>query len=287
MALASSNVEVLESLAFDELSLGRWDAAREHLEQAVRRDPRSIAAFRRLGELLLSMRQYPEATRVLDRALQFAPANLDVIELRALVALAQGQLSAARAVIRKAADTVDPTALVAHVAVWYDTFWALDEAQQQLLVRLSPSAFDDNRGLWGLVLTQTYAAQGDSTKARVYGDSARQAFRQHLLASPQDAQLRALYGLTLAYLGEKAAAVKEGERGVALLPITKDAYLGPYIQHQLARIYLLVGKPEKSLDLLEPLLKVPYHLSPGWLRIDPTLAALHGNTRFERLAKAR
>jgi len=49
------------------------------------------------------------------------------------------------------------------------------------------------------------------------------------------------------------------------------------------RIYLLVGEPEKALDQLEPLLKIPYYLSPGWLRIDPTFAPLQGNRRFERL----
>ena len=70
---------------------------------------------------------------------------------------------------------------------------------------------------------------------------------------------------------------------MALRPISKDAYGGPYLQHQLARIYILVGEPEKALDQLEPLLKIPYYLSPGWLRIDPTFAPLRGNPRFERL----
>ena len=90
-------------------------------------------------------------------------------------------------------------------------------------------------------------------------------------------------GLALAYLGRKAEAIQEGERAVALWPISRDAYNGAYVQHQLVRIYLLVGEPEKALDQLEPLLKMPYYLSPGWLRIDPTFAPLKGNPRFERL----
>jgi hypothetical protein len=53
---------------------------------------------------------------------------------------------------------------------------------------------------------------------------------------------------------------------------------------QLACIYLLVGEPEKALDHLEPLLKIPYYyLSPGWLKIDPNFEPLRGNPRFERL----
>jgi hypothetical protein len=67
------------------------------------------------------------------------------------------------------------------------------------------------------------------------------------------------------------------------MPITRDAYDGTYIQHQLVRIYLLVGEHEKALDRLEPLLKMPYYLSPGWLRIDPAFEPLRSNPRFKRL----
>jgi hypothetical protein len=34
---------------------------------------------------------------------------------------------------------------------------------------------------------------------------------------------------------------------------------------------------------LEPLLKIPYYLSPGWLRIDPEFNPLRVNPRFQRL----
>src|SRR4029077_8321328 len=87
--------------------------------------------------------------------------------------------------------------------------------------------------------------------------------------TPDDGQRHALRGLALAYLGRKAEAIAEGQRGVALVPISRDAFIGAYNQHQLARIYLLVGEPAKALDHLEPLLTMPYYLSPGWLRSIP------------------
>jgi hypothetical protein len=58
------------------------------------------------------------------------------------------------------------------------------------------------------------------------------------------------------------------------------------MQHILARVYLMAGEPEKALDILEPLVKLPYFLTPAWLRIDPTWAPLKGNPRFERLIAA-
>ena len=283
LALAPGDPGLLGAVGWVELYLGRWEAARGHLEQAARLDPRSGTAADQLGQLLLYARQYPEAERAFNHALQLLPANLLVRVDRATVPLAQGNLARAQAVINAAPKEVDPTALVAFVAWYTDLMWVLDEAQQRLLLRLTPSAFDDDRAIWGIVLAQTYALQGNMAKARVYADSSLLARQQQLQAFPQDAQGHAFLGLALAYRGQKAEAIREGERGVALLPISRDAYIGPYLQHQLARIYLLVGEPEKALDHLEPLLKIPYVLSPGWLKIDPNFAPLRGNPRFERL----
>src|SRR5687768_5002358 len=120
-------------------------------------------------------------------------------------------------------------------------------------------------------------------RARIYADSARHAFEEQVLDTPDDGTRHVLLGLALAYLGRKADAVREGERGLALQPIARDAYSGAYNQHQLARIYMLVGEHEKALDQLEPLLENPYYLSPGWLRIDPNFEQLRTNPRFQRL----
>jgi serine/threonine-protein kinase len=287
LALAPGNAELLGAVGFDELTLGRWKVAREHLEQAARLDPRSGVTADQLGQLLLYTRQYPEAERVLDRALQLLPASLLLRVDRATVALAQGDLARAQAVINAAPKEVDPTALVAIVGNYTDLVWVLDDAQQQLLLRLTPSAWEGDRAIWGVVLAQTYALQGNIAKARVYADSARLAYEEKLKITPGDAQVHVFLGLALAHIGHKAAAIQEGQRGMALLPISRDAWLGPYVQHQLVRIYLLVGEPEKALDQLEPLLKIPYYLSPGWLKIDPNFEPLRGNPRFERLVNGK
>jgi serine/threonine-protein kinase len=285
LALAPGDANCLTDVGNDELVLGRWEEARGHLEQAVRLDPRSPQPAAGLGNLLLLTRHFPEARQVLDRALLLKPASLWLLQHRMILELARGDLDGAQAILRTAPKELDPTVLVAYMAYSLDLMWVLDEAQQQLLLRLTPSAFEDDRANWGLLLAQTYWLRGDRAKARVYADTARLTFERQLRNTPQEVQLHALLGLALAYLGQKTEAIRQGERGVALRPISRDALDGPYRLHQLARIYLLVGEPEKALVHLESLLKIPYYLSPGWLKIDPNFAPLRGNPRFERLLR--
>jgi serine/threonine-protein kinase len=280
---APTNVDLLGNAAMAEQALGRWDAALQHLAKAGALDPRSANTARRTGATLLWLRRYPEAHTALDRGLALAPTNLNIIEYKAMVALAQGDLGGARAVVHTALRTVEPAALIAFFGYYWDLFWVLDDAQQQQLLGIPPSAFDNDRAAWSIVRAETYQLRGNPALARVYADSARLAFEEQLRAAPRDAQRHVFRGLALAYLGRKAEAIAEGERGVALWPISRDAYQGAYIQHQLVRIYLLVGELDKALDQLEPLLRIPYYLSPGWLRIDPTFAPLKGNPRFEKL----
>ncbi len=282
-SLAPENADLLGSAAFAEMSLGRWGAAVEHLRQAERLDPLSAAKPRLLGDALLRLRRYAEAREAVDRSLALAPATLPSIEAKAMTFLGEGDLDGARAVLKTAPKDVEPTTLVAHVANFFDLVWVLDERQRELLVRLTQSAFDDDEGLWGLSLTQAYALKGDAANVNIYADAARKAFEEHLRATPNDAQRHVLLGLTLAYLGRKEEAIREGQRGVALQPVARDAFDGPYEQHQLVRIYMLVGEPEKALDQLEPLLKIPYYLSPGWLKIDPNFDPLRENPRFQKL----
>jgi tetratricopeptide (TPR) repeat protein len=279
---APGDAELLSAIARAEQSLGQWDAALAHFQRAQASDPRSLSTLRRLGLTLLWLRRYPEAHAAMDRGLAILPSSVQLIEQKVQVFLAQGNLPGARAALKESGAAVEPTALVAQFGNYWDLYWVLDNEQQELLLRLPPSAFGDNAAAWAIVRAQTLYLRGDTARARVYADSAQIAFEEQLQTSPNDGQLHVLRGLALAYVGRKADAVREGERSAGL-PLTRDMYTGAYIQHQIARIYLLVGEPDKALDQLEQLLRIPYYLSPGWLKVDPSFDRIRNHPRFQRL----
>jgi len=281
--VAPGNAELLTATAQVERNLGHWSAAIDHLRQAVRLDPRSVVTHLRLGQVLFWLRRYPEARAAYDRGLVLAPANLNIIEWKMMTFLGQGDLTSARAILSSATKEVEPTTLVAFVANSQDLGWVLDEPQRELLLRLTPSAFDNDRAGWANSLAQAYALKGDVTNTGAFAEQARKTLEQQLQDAPNDAQRHVFLGLALAYLDRKEDAIREGRRGLDLAPLSKNASHGAYLRHQLVKIYTLVGEPEKALDLLEPLLKIPYDLSPGWLSIDPNFDPLRANPRFQRL----
>jgi serine/threonine-protein kinase len=278
-----NNADLLNSTALLEIQTGRWDDAVRHLSRARALDPRSAHVGRRLAYTYLRLRRYREAMDAADRALELDSTNVAIIQVKAMIHVAQGDLASARELIRRAQHRAEPTALATSFGNYFDMYWVLPSDLQELLLRVPPGMYDGDRGTWGIVLAETYHFRGDLARARIYADSAREGIEAVLRTTPNDAQRHVFLGLSLAYLGRKSEAIAEGEKAVALLPIDKDTYAGPYFQHQLVRIYLLVGEPEKALDRLEPLLRMPYYLSPGWLKLDPTFDPVREHPRFKRL----
>jgi serine/threonine protein kinase/tetratricopeptide (TPR) repeat protein len=283
--LAPKDARLLAWAGWGEFLLRRVDEGIAHMREAEVLDPRRVEIAHSLTWPLLTRRRYAEALSTAERARALAPSNLQAIVALIATHLAQGDLAGARSVLRAVQGDVDADALVAQVAM-NDLYWVLDDEQQQQLLRLSPEPFGGDRAAWGLALAETHALRGDSALARAYADSARLTYEARLRDVPEDAPTHTYLGLALAYLGRRAEAVREGKRGVELLPISRNAGQGADLLRLLAWTHLIVGESEPALDRLEAALKQPYWYSPV-LKIDPNFASLRGNPRFERLVNGQ
>jgi serine/threonine protein kinase/tetratricopeptide (TPR) repeat protein len=280
---APASADVLGTLAAAEHNLGRWDDALEHLRRAQSLDPRSPLHPRRLALTLLFLRRHDEAVSAADTGLSLAPTNLALLLLKISALLAKGDLAAARQVIASSPANVEPVTLFVFLSTYWDLYWVLDDAQQRRVIDARPESFADS-SYRDLVLAELHTLRGETGQARQHAERARRAFEARLETTQKDAEIVSLLALMLAYLGKDEEAIKQGRLALDLQSPSRNAYSGPYRQHMLVRIHLHFGRREKALDLLEPLLQMPYYLSPAWLRLDPTFMPLHGHPRFERLA---
>ena len=283
-ALAPGDPDILRSVAIAERQQGRIVDAIRDLQIASDLDPRNAVTVHTLAEALMWARRWPEARAAADRALALAPDVPEMIESRAMVSLAQGDLAGARSVLAATPPSLDRAALAASVGMYFDLAWVLDDADQRRILTLDPDAFGGDRLAWAWVLAQTYGIRGDAARARAYADTALVAADEQLRDAPDDPQRHMVRGLALATIGRSAEAITTAERALALAATRPNATLQPYLQHQLAKIHIIAGERAKALDVLERLLRGPYYVSPQWLRIDPTFVPLRGNERFERLA---
>jgi serine/threonine-protein kinase len=93
--------------------------------------------------------------------------------------------------------------------------------------------------------------------------------------------------MVYAGLGRKEEAVREGKSGVELIPVSKNAVVGPFRVEDLAFIYVLVGEQDTALDQIEYLLSIPSWLSVPLLRLDPRWDPLRDHPRFQTLLEEK
>ena len=206
---------------------------------------------------------------------------------KVMVALARGDLDSARAVIRAAARQIDPATLFSLLArIYQDLYWVLDDDAAAAGARLAAERVRRRPGNLG---DRPGPALSPPGRPRPGGRLRRLGADRVRGAEPGGARRRPAprrcSGWPWPIWDGRRTRCGKASEGWSCSRSARTPTTGPYIQLQLARIYLLVGEPEKALDQLEPLLRIPYYLSPGWLRIDPTFDPLRSNPRFRKLVE--
>jgi TolB-like protein/tetratricopeptide (TPR) repeat protein len=282
LRLDPTNPELLRLAARVEAASGQWDAALSHLRQAALLDPRSPAVFASLAMRLLGEGRYDEATEAANRAMALDPTSRRNRHVAILVALGKGDFDGAVGVLRFTPAGMDTLGLFTDLAV-LDYGWLLSDAQQRLVLQLPLTAFSNDRTSWGSTLADLYRLRGDTARSRAYADSAIVYQERLVRDEPDHVDQSQHLASQYAMAGRKAEAMKEADRALALVTASGERNLLPYVRHRLARLYVMLGEPERALSQLELALREHSYITPGRLRVDPDYAPLLGNPRFEEL----
>jgi serine/threonine-protein kinase len=269
-----------------ERRLGHWDQARADLRRAVDLDPRSLVKSLDLFELHLRRREYAEAERYVERALELEPDSPAYIYKALLIVARDGDLAAAASVLeegvrRAGAETI---------AFWVPQFdigaalWPrLGSASQAAVSGLVLDRFGKDSSGYYLAKARTHRSGGDARAERVYFDSAARVLAGRSRARPDDPALHAALAFAYAGLGRREDAIREGRRAVELRPPSKDTWYGVDMLRNLAVVYATLGEADSAVKELRILLSVPSGISVPWLRADPTWDPVRRDPGFQAL----
>jgi eukaryotic-like serine/threonine-protein kinase len=284
-----NDVEANNGIAFVLRREGKMHETISYLEKTFKLDPKNYNTIYSIGETNCLLREYDKVVPYLDDAISITPDAVFAYDMKVRsYLLSSGNIEAARKVIMNALNKkigLDSKDFI-------NTIYLFD-----VMDRNFEGALNRVKGVNKIDIQFTYKPE-DLLSALVYRfmnnkilafknfKSAVQNLQKELKKHPQDSRMHSALGLSYAGLGEKENAIREGKRGLELMPVSKEAWRGTYRLLDLAQIYTIVGKQDLALDAIEDLLNKPTDaLSVWFLKLDPIWEPLRGNPRYQELIK--
>ncbi len=269
---------------------GLWEESLRDLERAIALDPRDIQTLQQTARSYTLLHRYAESKSLLARVLSFEPNDPVTKVLHAFVELdSNGNARPVHEVI----DSIRRTNTEAIRNVVNN--WLLCALAQRDIAaaKHALAACGKNPILLGTnenVIFPRSFAEGVIARLNHDDDKVRSAFAAAQAEQEKIVQAQANYGPALcvlglidAALGRKEQALREGQRAVELVPVEKDALLGPTMIKYLAMIAAWVGDTDLACNQLAMLIRDPSTVSYGQLKLMPFWDPLRGNPRFEKL----
>jgi tetratricopeptide (TPR) repeat protein len=199
----------------------------------------------------------------------------------------EGKAHKARAVAQEALGKIDPVDFLLALSPW-GMHWSLalnylPNEYLEALRGLSLESWPDDTSDYYFAKAALYDQIDRPTLQRAFYDSARQFLETKIKVKPNVPWMHTLLGMTYIGLGRNQEAIREGERGAKLLPVSEDAINGPELIRHLAFIYAMSGDHDAAIDRLEYLLTIPGWTSPGELVAHPAWDILRDHPRFQAL----
>jgi serine/threonine protein kinase/Flp pilus assembly protein TadD len=286
------NSEVRYALALVTRREGHWDQSVAYWEQALALDPRNMALLKDAAWTYISLRQFPAALKLDDRALDITPNDPDVMASKASIYQAQGNLQQAATLLSEIDGQKPFAAKITQLRLERN----YGEAIRLLQARLAqfPFSSEIEKAFYQLNLAFMQRLAGDTPGAKLTAEQARATYEQRHRDEPERSGWAVTLSLAYAAMGEKDSALRLAEHAIVLLPRAKDAMDGPGFEENLAFVQTIFGKNDRAISTLTQLLQTPYAyffraapITPPLLRLDPFWDPLRGDPAFQKLCEEK
>jgi TolB-like protein/Flp pilus assembly protein TadD len=257
--------------------------ALEMFRKAIEIDPGYAEA--RVGAAysgaLLKM-YYPKVEGVLEeadaesrRALEIAPDSSDAHAARGFVLFQQQEVEAAEESFNRAMQ-LDPMQFESRYFLGRIRFQqGRHEEAAKLFDEAMEAREDYQAAFFG---AQAREAMGSTADADEHYRTALEVAERHMDLNPDDPRAATMRAVSLCRLGRLEEGKEWAERALVIDPTDAG------VRYNVACLFALENEPDRAIDCLEEAIASGFG-NREWIRQDPDLAALRGNSRFQEMVE--
>ncbi len=269
---------------------GQFEKAIREFNDAIMRDPHNSVFIEDLALTLSVMHQFRAAEQMFDR----------LIELRPDQPILKAQKPLFVSYYKTGDDTAVRSAIAALPASMADDRGALslrlffavvdrDRPQAKELIEKMKGDDEGNFaygqinvpvGCYSILLARL---QGEQPGTNSGFAETREQLNEKVQNAPGNAQLPSQLAVVDALLNNKELAIAEAKRAVELLPVSKDALVGPFVDMNLAVVYAWANELGLAFEELSTLTKIPNGISYGQLKRDPEWEPIRHHPQYQKL----
>jgi tetratricopeptide (TPR) repeat protein len=270
---------------------GHWEDSRALYAQAIELDPQNVFLLTDAALGDLARRDAATAQKHLARARDLNPKNTTVLSFLAASFQLSGDIARAQTFLDGLQPAEGDVILVSAIEENAILLRKYDSAIAMMKTQLEkPGELGTSLGSFENWFGDLQRHAGDAAAAARAYQTAKHFYEEGLRAQPDNADFLNALAWSETFLGDKAAALNHVRQAIALLPSSKDAFIGPTYEDSLARIEAHFEDKDGAITALQHLLSISYAappVTPALLRIDPDWDNLRGDPRFEKLCQEK
>jgi TolB-like protein/Flp pilus assembly protein TadD len=282
--------EVYLALGAIQRRQGRWAESDASLEKSAELNPKHSWALQNLAMNYQMERDFAKTEQSLNRALAIDPQSAALIGMKVQAEIAaRGDFGGVEAALATIAQMPDGAEKAYYVCDKVGSVRLLQRRYADALKTaeaISDEALKfkaESLGAKYIIIGHAKRGLGDDAGAREAFAKLKDLASQLLPVKTSEPDARMGLAIAHALLGEKEAALAEGERAMQLLPVSKDAFHGPDILQGMAQVCAIVGEKDRALQILDELSRIPSPQTAALLKLNPIWDPIRGDPRFEQL----